>query len=44
VLKTLQGALAAHAWVSIGSRVVIGGDQMEQAYVEILPEPSPGNE
>jgi hypothetical protein len=41
VRKTSQSALAAHAWVSIGGRVVIGGDQMEQAYVEILPETSP---
>jgi hypothetical protein len=40
VRKTPEGTLAAHAWVSVAGRLLIGGDQMSSAYVEMLPNAS----
>lgn len=35
VRKPAEGALAAHAWVSVGGRIVMGEDQMDRHYTEI---------
>jgi hypothetical protein len=35
VRKPAEGELAAHAWVSVGGRIVMGEDQMDRRYTEI---------
>jgi hypothetical protein len=37
VRKAGDGKVAAHAWVSVGGRVILGGEQLDQGYVDLLP-------
>jgi hypothetical protein len=41
VRKPSEGALAAHAWVSVGGRIVMGEDQMDRRYTEISTRVQP---